>query len=41
MAPGRVLGGPPLLVTADLLKEFLDLYLIGSIDIDDHLTNLL
>ena len=40
MAPGRVLGGPSLLVTADFLKEFLDLCLIGSVDIDDLLTNL-
>ena len=40
MAPGRCLGGPSLLVIADFLKEFLDLCLIGSVDIDDLLTNL-
>jgi hypothetical protein len=40
MTPGRGRGGPSLLVTADFLKEFLDLCLIGSVDIDDHLTDL-
>ena len=39
-APGRGLDGPSLLVVADFLKEFLDLCLIGSVDIDDHLTDL-
>ena len=40
IAPGRVLSGLSLLVVADFLKEFLDLCLIGSVDIDDHLTDL-
>ncbi|MGD1969087.1 MAG: hypothetical protein PVH37_04950 [Desulfobacterales bacterium] len=39
MAPRRG-RGHALLVTADFLKEFLDLCLTGSVDIDDHLTDL-